>query len=550
MRSRYHLYILSIVALIATSCGTPAFRSDHPSLVAIDSLVLQYPDSACKLLAAIPSDSLQSDDQRAYHALLTTIAQYKAYYPITSDSIINIALNHYNHNGANPNKRMRSLLYKGCVMNEMGDTEAAMTYYKMAQHHCPENDFFHRGFIDFRIAFLYQQNEETTHALAYYRKALTSFKTAHNIHYQLKCEEFLGALYRLQNPDSAFFYIHQTLNNAKLHHKDAMYYEAKVDLAGYYFLKKDFQKSKQLSIEAINQAADLLKDSYAYYFACLSYLKIGNTDSAQYVLSIIPNPTTIEDSMQYHRCKAEIAQKISPKDIAIKQTNFADSIDDIIAQQSINNGLVAIDKSMEIDYEKQKNQQIYFWISVAGLIVIILNLYLLWRWYHHNRIVSQLQSELNLQKEKLITSFEQLAELEQKGIENDINIERIVTSIDTSLECYSQVMANLLTHYKTTSNEKSKKIQKMFDEELISRLHFYINTRYHNLVEKLKSPTFKLKPEEINIICLELAKFPNAIIWLYSNCDRPRSIHLKKKLIAEKVNHSKSISEIPYNIEN
>lgn len=319
-------------------------------------------------------------------------------------------------------------------------------------------------------------------------------------------------------------------------------------MAGYYFLKKDFQKSKQLSIEAINQAADLLKDSYAYYFACLSYLKIGNTDSAQYVLSIIPNPTTIEDSMQYHRCKAEIAQKISPKDIAIKQTNFADSIDDIIAQQSINNGLVAIDKSMEIDYEKQKNQQIYFWISVAGLIVIILILYLLWRWYHHNRIVSQLQSELNLQKEKLITSFEQLAELEQKGIENDINIERIVTSIDTSLECYSQVMANLLTHYKTTSSEKSKKIHEMFDKDFFARLYLYINTRYHHLLDKLQNPDFKLKPEEINIICLDLAKFPNAIIWLYSNCDRPRSVHLKKKIIADKINHSKSISEIPNNI--
>ena len=547
---RILLYILPIIAIFATSCVTKTFRSDLSSLVAIDSLVLQHPDSACKLLAAIPSDSLKSADDRAYHALLTTIAHYKAYYPIANDSIINIALNHYNIDGANPDKRMRSLLYKGCVMNEMGDYKAAMTYYKKAQFFCPDHDFFHKGYIDYCIALLYQQNEEISHALAYYRRASSAFQICKNSHYQLQCEKFLGALYRLNHADIAYHYINRTINHAKIQNNKEIYYEAKVNLAGYYFIKDDFQKSKQLSTEAINQGGNLLKDSYAYYFACLSYLKIGNVDSARYILSIFPTPATIEDSMQYSRCRAEIAQIICPKEIAIKHINFADSIDDIIAQQSINNGLVDIDKSAEMDFEKQKNKLIYFGISVVGLIVIFLILFLLWRWYCNHTIVAQLQNELNLHQQKLITSFEQLAQLEQKGIENDINIERIVASIDTSLECYSQVMTNLLTHYKTTSNEKSKKIQKMFDEELMSRLHFYINTRYHNLVEKLKSPTFKLKPEEINIICLELAKFPNAIIWLYSNCDRPRSIHLKKKLIAEKVNHSKSISEIPYNIEN
>lgn len=78
MKTLVHIAVCVIIASMVVACGGHA---DRPSLVAIDSLILHNPDSACELLATYPADSLTTDDDRAYHALFTSIAGYNAYRP-------------------------------------------------------------------------------------------------------------------------------------------------------------------------------------------------------------------------------------------------------------------------------------------------------------------------------------------------------------------------------------------------------------------------------------------------------------------------------------
>lgn len=106
-KSKHYIFAILLMTCILVACGG---HGDRPGLVVLDSLILQDPDSACELLVAYPADSLPTTDDRAYHALLTTIADYKVYRPATTDSIINIAVNHYDHDRANQDHRMRSLL--------------------------------------------------------------------------------------------------------------------------------------------------------------------------------------------------------------------------------------------------------------------------------------------------------------------------------------------------------------------------------------------------------------------------------------------------------
>ena len=73
-KNRHHIFAILLIACILVACGG---HTDRPGLVALDSLILQDPDSACELLAVYPADSLPTADDRAYHALLTTIADYK-----------------------------------------------------------------------------------------------------------------------------------------------------------------------------------------------------------------------------------------------------------------------------------------------------------------------------------------------------------------------------------------------------------------------------------------------------------------------------------------
>lgn len=366
MRSRYHLYILSIIALIATSCGTPAFRSDHPSLVAIDSLVLQYPDSACKLLAAIPSDSLQSDDQRAYHALLTTIAQYKAYYPITSDSIINIALNHYNHNGANPNKRMRSLLYKGCVMNEMGDTEAAMTYYKEAKRVCEPYDYFYEGFINMRIAELYQRALNDSIPLNLYQEALSNFRKAGNNHYTSLTLNFVGTSYILNNADSATHYIKESVRLSKVSNDSAMTFDGLASLCSLYYNNKQYEKVVGLAYELIYKYGRFARNRVCNDYIAISFAKSDAIDSAYSYFNAGLPAINIEDTISMYQATAEIALAKGTVDEYIeynqKAVNMADSL--LLANQA------AILREVELKYEKEKEKVGYIANQKRQILII------------------------------------------------------------------------------------------------------------------------------------------------------------------------------------
>ncbi|MBR6431768.1 MAG: tetratricopeptide repeat protein, partial [Muribaculaceae bacterium] len=65
-----------IILLLLISCRQE--RAVSPRLVELDSLIAVAPDSAAAQLAAIPADSLINPENRAYHALLTTQAKYKA----------------------------------------------------------------------------------------------------------------------------------------------------------------------------------------------------------------------------------------------------------------------------------------------------------------------------------------------------------------------------------------------------------------------------------------------------------------------------------------
>ena len=109
---------LTILLLLA---GCRHNRAVSPRLVELDSLIAVAPDSAAALLEAFPAASLRNPENRAYHALLITQAKYKAYIPATSDSAINIAVDYYvTDNKGSYDHRIRSLIYKGCVMTELG----------------------------------------------------------------------------------------------------------------------------------------------------------------------------------------------------------------------------------------------------------------------------------------------------------------------------------------------------------------------------------------------------------------------------------------------
>ena len=119
------------LALMLMACFMSCGRSVDKRLVLADTLMWTNPDSSLSILEAINRDSLQGEENQAYYALLLTQAQFRCNIPLTSDTLINKAVDYYNDNH-NREHYTRSLLYKGGAYEDMGNPVEAMKWYKQA----------------------------------------------------------------------------------------------------------------------------------------------------------------------------------------------------------------------------------------------------------------------------------------------------------------------------------------------------------------------------------------------------------------------------------
>ena len=94
MRKLLYISLLAVLLSAAISCN----RSVDKRLVLADTLMWTRPDSSLAILNAINRDSLQGDENQAYYALLLTQAQFRCNIPLTSDTLINKAVDYYNDN--------------------------------------------------------------------------------------------------------------------------------------------------------------------------------------------------------------------------------------------------------------------------------------------------------------------------------------------------------------------------------------------------------------------------------------------------------------------
>lgn len=145
------------LALMLMVCFMSCSHSVDKRLVLADTLMWTNPDSSLAILERINRDSLQGEENRAYHALLITQAQFRCNGNCTSDSLINIALDYYSDNH-NRELYTRSLLYKGSFYEVHDNPIEAIKCYKNAEDNADSTDYRNLAQINFRMGMLYYNN--------------------------------------------------------------------------------------------------------------------------------------------------------------------------------------------------------------------------------------------------------------------------------------------------------------------------------------------------------------------------------------------------------
>ena len=299
--------ILLIGISLVLLAGCRQQQADLPRLVELDSLIAVAPDSAAALLEAIPADSLHTAAYRAYRALLLTQAKYKAYIPATSDSDINIAVDYFvAKNVGNYDRRIRSLIFKGCVMTELNQPDSAVYWFKAAENAARPDDHANLGYILFRIGDLYQYEFVASNlAIAYYQRALPHLKESGQSFYEMASLSELASLSSLDNRYSDWRYVMPAMMKS-LSQNDMNYISANLATLGTNKLyKEDYSMAIRLFTQVLDLPASVTTHSRCHLMLAQAYVATEKFDSARIHLKKSVIISAI-DSMLYNRTAAMI----------------------------------------------------------------------------------------------------------------------------------------------------------------------------------------------------------------------------------------------------
>ena len=442
--------IVAMMVLGAVVPGCDDVPRYDGRLTAADSLIHDHADSALTMLEALTPSDLATEGDRAYHDLLLTQARYKCYKPATTDSAINRALAYYRAHPNEQEKLTRAYIYKGTVMEELGHPDSAMFYYKQAEQTASPDDYFNLGYINMRIATLYQtQYSQDTTAITRNKNAIHYFQLTNDTDYLISCYGDLGGFYGVKYPDSTEYYLKLAIELAQLSNSPKQY-TYKSRLAGFYFYyNRDYQHVVRLSMDVFHNGKECSKETQFYYYAIWSYLQLGLLDSAKYVFNATPAPVDAVDSMNWHQAVADIAE--AENNMITYGLNYGRSKDEqinIFSKRKVDKLKTAESEYDRVQAENREKdtKNINYWLIVSLIILSIASFLLI---IHSRNVIKRNRKEREDIVQELTKTIKELENKQHDLLAMHDTVSQLVS-------CRADALNELFTSIKFKTNKDGK----------------------------------------------------------------------------------------------
>ena len=553
------LYILIFLGLSVAGCR--GGRSYDSRLAAADSLVASQPDSALRILRGVGFDSMVSDADRAYFALLLTQAKYKCDETITSTDTIDIAVDYFS-GGKDADKRLRSLIYRGASFTDMGEITAAMEAYKQAEAAASPDDYENLGYINLRMASLYQKvYAKNFDHIDKYKIALVNFYQANDKHYQLVCLSRLGQVYRLVNMDSAYLYINKAIELSRELNDSLWLFMNYEFLSGYYMKIGNLQKQKETALYVIKNGQKYA-DYDCYYILSRAYANLGKTDSAKVYFYKTPQ-------IQY-AAEQEVSRLATLREIAISENDYKLAYKYLLLDKSISDSLTSskysislsrFEKLIEderISFEKnlaKKESETTMWkLLVIILLLIALIFAILWKRHvelsHYILEIQTLKNNYASAKEIIKENIRKLDSING----NDIN-SGLILSIKDSFEIQFEQIKKVIQIVDGIDNLTQQQIKFKLNKAIhsfdkTSQIANYvnlINLTHNNAIERLKVEFPSLDETDLNLIALTLLGLPNSFICFMLDYKNRQSVINRRNSIIKKLKITDNLKDFLLN---
>ena len=204
-----HIILFLLVALPFSGC-----RDHSPvaeKLLQAETVMNEHPDSALNLLKGIAQPELQTQAHHARYALLYSQALDKNYIDLTSDSLINIAVDYYKDRD-DVRAKFLSYYYLGRIYTNANNlTQATLAYMEAEQLVDELDDDYAAGLLYEQIGLIYRSYYDFPKSLQAYQQAIEHYTKANRPFHKIYNMFSASDIYRnTQKEDAAY----QTLKTA------------------------------------------------------------------------------------------------------------------------------------------------------------------------------------------------------------------------------------------------------------------------------------------------------------------------------------------------
>ena len=491
-REKNILFILTILLLLACTACYRSTRHVTEHLSQAEGLIWAAPDSALHILESISTSRHLTGKEQADYALLLSLAQYRCYIPVSSDSLINLAIEYYKDKN-DADKKGAAFYVKGCILEEYTkDIPNALLAYKEAEMCIPDmNEKRYVARIYSSLGYINKKSFHFDPAKEYYQKAVqANIDGKDTVAYASNLLNLSTLYYTLHQADSANRCINTLIDIADSLNDLDLQVKIYNNIANRKIFEKNYAEAEKYLIHAIRLSSPHFPDKLSLGLANL-YAYTGQKEKA--------------DSLFTHL--------LSCPDLLVRSNSYLDLLNYFLAshpqEHSYLNHYIALTDSIykenraeEVGKIQQKydnevlartNDQLYFkWIltSVVGsLICIIAVTFLQKKWRKANALQKQIE-ELE-EKKKVLTSSSQENEryvIQISELESQINdlknekrrlkyfIKKTKKSKENKEDDYSSIFKTYLSITK----------DKTYDKELErDNLRQWLNLTNQNFTDKL-----------------------------------------------------------------
>ncbi len=510
-REKNILFILTILLLLACTACYRSTRHVTEHLSQAEGLIWAAPDSALHLLESISASRHLTGKEQADYALLLSLAQYRCYIPVSSDSLINLAIEYYKDKN-DADKKGAAFYVKGCILEEYcKDIPNALLAYKEAETCIPDMD--DKQYVARIYSSLGYINKKSFHlepAKEYYQKAVqANIDGKDTVAYASNLLNLSTLYYTLHQADSANRCINTLIDIADSLNDLDLQVKIYNNIANRKIFEKNYAEAEKYLIHAIRLSSPHFPDKLSLGLANL-YAYTGQKEKA--------------DSLFTHL--------LSCPDLLVRSNSYLDLLNYFLAshpqEHSYLNHYIALTDSIykenraeEVGKIQQKydnevlartNDQLYFkWIltSVVGsLICIIAVTFLQKKWRKANALQKQIE-ELE-EKKKVLTSSSQENEryvIQISELESQINdlknekrrlkyfIKKTKKSKENKEDDYSSIFKTYLSITKDKTYDKERERD---------NLRQWLNLTNQNFTDKLIKhyPVLSKSNQLMDVCCL------------------------------------------------